>query len=57
MKSQLTLILLLVPFLMLSQDNNSWKKTSLVITPEILLGNTAESNDGFPDTELQKQIV
>ena len=57
MRSQLSLILLLVPFLILSQDNNSWKKSSLVFTPEILLGKTAESNDGFPDTELQKQIV
>ena len=57
MRSQLTLILLLVPFLMLSQDNNSWKKSSLVFTPEILLGKTSESNDGFPDTDLQKQLV
>ena len=57
MRLQLTLILILFHSLLLCQDNVSWKKAALVFTPEVLVGMTAESNDGFPDTKLQKQFV
>ena len=41
----------------IGQQENSWKKDAIVLMPEFLLGQTFESNDGFPDTGLQKQLV
>jgi len=57
MKQQLTFLLLTVTFFSFAQSEGNWKKSAFTFTPEILLGLTMEANDGFPDTELQKQIV
>ncbi len=57
MKQQLTIFLLLIPVLTFAQTKTNWKKSSFNFTPEILIGQTMESNDGFPDTKLQKQAL
>lgn len=57
MKKRLTIFFLFVSILSLAQTQNTWKKNALVLTPEILLGITTESNDGFPETKLQKQAI
>ncbi|MEP2937394.1 MAG: acyloxyacyl hydrolase [Gilvibacter sp.] len=49
--------LLLVFQLAQGQQNNSWKKDASLIMPEVLLGQTFESNDGFPDTSMQYQTI
>jgi len=49
--------LLSVFVLTYGQENKTWKKKALVITPELMFGKTAESNDGFPDRKLQKQFL
>src|SRR5690606_36656372 len=57
MKQQLTIFLLLIPVLTFAQTKTNWKKSAFNFTPEILIGQTMESNDGFPDTKLQKQAL
>ncbi len=57
MKTNLSIFTLLICFTTLGQDSISWKKSALVLMPEFLLGKTMESNDGFPERTLQKQIV
>lgn len=52
----------ILPFLIFSglavaQTETDWKENASVITPEIRLGVTSESNDNFPETKLQKQWV
>lgn len=42
---------------MFGQVNHEWKKQAFVVTPELMLGKTAESNDGFPNRKLQKQFM
>ena len=54
---KLTLLFLLFTSLFYSQEEVNWKKTSKVFTPEIMFGKTAEANDGFPETKLQKQAI
>lgn len=43
--------------LALAQQENSWKQNSGMLMPELLFGQTFESNDGFPDTGLQYQAI
>ncbi len=57
MKKPLVLLLILLPLLMSSQEDKSWKKESLVFTPEIMFGKTGESNENFPDRNLQFQFL
>ncbi|MCW9036407.1 acyloxyacyl hydrolase [Altibacter sp.] len=57
MKLLLTTITILLSGFLCAQDATQWKKTSVLFVPELLLGKTAESNDGFPERDLQKQIV
>ncbi len=57
MKQQLTFFFLFFSLLTLAQTDPDWKKSTFTFTPEILLGLTMESNDGFPDTKLQKQAI
>ncbi len=57
MKKQLTTILLLISVLTYAQTEVNWKKSAFTFTPEFLLGKTMESNDGFPSTNLQKQLL
>jgi hypothetical protein len=57
MKQQLTIFFLFVTFFSFAQKEADWKKSAFTITPELLLGLTMESNDGFPDTKLQKQAI
>lgn len=52
-----TLFLLLTYFTTAQQSPTEWKRNSRVFMPELLLGYTAESNDGFPDTGLQYQLI
>tara|TARA_R110002049_G_scaffold86133_3_gene219106 strand:- start:6897 stop:8162 length:1266 start_codon:yes stop_codon:yes gene_type:complete len=51
------ILLALFPVFMFCQEQKEWKKEALLITPEVLIGKTAESNDGFPNRKLQKQFI
>jgi hypothetical protein len=57
MKNQLTFLLLFSTFLGFGQNEVAWRKNAFTVTPELLLGLTMESNDGFPETKLQKQVI
>lgn len=57
MKKKNSLLFLLFPVLIFGQADTLWKKNTLELTPEILLGKTAASNEDFPKTRLQKQFV
>lgn len=57
MKKLLTLSFFLMPIFIFGQTDSTWKKNALVFTPEVLFGITTESNDGFPETKLQKQAI
>ncbi|WP_347374985.1 acyloxyacyl hydrolase [Aequorivita sp. Q41] len=57
MKQQLTVFFLFISIFTIAQTNSDWQKSAFTFTPEVLFGKTMESNDGFPDTELQKQII
>ncbi|MGJ8667613.1 MAG: acyloxyacyl hydrolase [Patiriisocius sp.] len=58
MKNILFLLLLIfAPLLLFGQETTDWKKPALLITPEILVGSTAPSNDNFPETGLHKQLL
>ncbi|MBT0607901.1 acyloxyacyl hydrolase [Aequorivita echinoideorum] len=57
MKKLPIVFLFLLPIFGFSQAEIDWKKNAMVFTPEILLGITAPSNFGFPDTDLQKQLI
>lgn len=57
MKIQLTIYFIFVSFFTFSQTESDWKKGAFSFNPEFLLGLTMESNDGFPETKLQKQLL
>lgn len=57
MKQSVILLFLIFSSLSDAQTEADWKEKALVITPEIRLGVTSESNDNFPETKLQKQWV
>lgn len=57
MKKILSILCLLTPIFVFGQNDDTWKKNTLVLTPEILFGKTAPSNKFFPDTKMQKQIA
>ncbi|MCB0465032.1 MAG: acyloxyacyl hydrolase [Aequorivita sp.] len=57
MKNQLTIFFLFLSFFTFAQTEREWKKSAFTFNPEFLLGLTMESNDGFPKTKLQKQVV
>ncbi len=57
MKKIILFLIGLLPLVGYSQDNSDWKKGSFLFTPEILIGNTTPSNDGFPETALHKQLI
>lgn len=55
---KLTFVFLLFStFVLHSQEDTSWKKSAVFVTPELLLGKTFPSNDGFPETGLHKQLM
>lgn len=56
MKKRITILLLLLSLLTFGQTDNSWKKSALTITPEVLFGKTKHANKGFPDTGFQEQF-
>lgn len=57
MKLQLTILTLFATVFTFAQTPSDWKQSAFSFNPEILLGLTMESNDGFPDTKLQKQLI
>ncbi|MGO3184478.1 MAG: acyloxyacyl hydrolase [Aequorivita sp.] len=57
MKSKLSIFLLFLPLLSFGQAVTDWKKSAFTFTPELLFGKTMESNEGFPDSGLQKQLI
>ncbi|WGF92116.1 acyloxyacyl hydrolase [Aequorivita marisscotiae] len=57
MKLQLTILMLFACIFTFAQSSDDWKKPAFYFNPEILLGLTMESNDGFPETKLQKQLI
>lgn len=57
MKKELTIFVLFLSLCSFGQTDNDWKKEAFTFTPEFLIGKTMKANKGFPETELQKQIV
>ncbi|NND63933.1 MAG: deacylase [Flavobacteriaceae bacterium] len=57
MKQLLTAILLFLSIQLFSQENNKQNVSYFVFTPEIMVGKTAESNEFFPETNLQTQLL
>ncbi|WP_026452166.1 acyloxyacyl hydrolase [Aequorivita capsosiphonis] len=57
MKNKLTVLLLLLPIFIFGQSEFDWKKSAFTFTPEFLFGKTMEANEGFPETQFQKQLV
>jgi len=58
MKKISTLIILLFYFISYSQNSNSATPNSnVIVTPELLVGFTGESNTDFPERSLQTQLV
>ncbi len=57
MTTKLTFITLLICTIATSQDSISWKKSALILSTEVLVGKTLESNGGFPETSLQKLVI
>lgn len=49
--------LLCFPFWLNAQNANTLKPSEFVISPEFLLGISAEANDFFPERSLQKQLI
>lgn len=56
-RNALLILFLMLSGLAVSQTENDWKDKASVITPELRLGVTSESNENFPKTKLQKQWV
>ncbi|MCZ4319991.1 acyloxyacyl hydrolase [Aequorivita viscosa] len=57
MKLQLTILTLFATIFSFAQTTTDWKKNAFLFNPELLVGLTMESNDGFPNTKLQKQFI
>lgn len=57
MKNKLTALLLFLTISVVSQESSTFKPSERVITPEFMLGISAEANDFFPDRSLQKQLI
>jgi len=57
MRSQIILFFLLISFVAFPQTDSNGGNKTYIFTPEILLGKTFESNEGFPDTQLQTQFI
>lgn len=50
-------LLLIGPLLIAQEDSGDWRSYSRVVNPEVLFGQTFESNSNFPDTGIQYQAV
>ncbi|MBT8263267.1 MAG: acyloxyacyl hydrolase [Bacteroidia bacterium] len=57
MKQLLTALFLFLCAHVASQEVDVENKSNFVLTPEFLLGYTAESNENFPDRSLQSQFI
>lgn len=59
MNKKITLVFLFFSFLIFAQESTNTPKSSndYIVTPEILIGVTGESNSEFPDRSLQKQFL
>lgn len=57
MKNILTTLFFIAAFCAIAQEASSIKASEYVITPEFMLGISAEANDFFPDRSLQKQFI
>ncbi len=57
MKKSLRYLLLLGSIWLNAQEKGTLKPSEFVITPEFLLGISAEANDFFPERSLQKQFI
>lgn len=57
MRQQLAILIVFISFAGLAQREATWKKNTLFLAPEFLVGKTMEANEGFPKTSLQKQLV
>ncbi|WP_374959962.1 hypothetical protein [Gilvibacter sp.] len=52
------LLLLLFSLAVHAQESqNNWRTNARILNPELLFGQTFESNSNFPDTGLQYQVV
>ena len=57
MAKNLLLLALLFPCGLLAQDTRSQRNSTFVVTPELMLGYTADSNEFFPEHGLQSQLL
>ena len=57
MAKKLLLLLLLFPCGLWAQDTRMQGNSTLVITPELMVGYTADSNEFFPEHGLQSQLL
>lgn len=57
MKKSLRYLLFFYSIWLPAQENPLMKPSEFVITPEFLLGISAEANDFFPERSLQKQLI
>ena len=57
MRHQLTAFIFLLPFFLFSQEKDHEKKTDFVITPEVLVGITADANKNFVEHGLQTRAI
>ncbi|MEZ4859521.1 MAG: acyloxyacyl hydrolase [Flavobacteriaceae bacterium] len=57
MKNLLTTLFLFSYFCVMAQESSITNPSGYVITPEFMLGISAEANDFFPERSLQKQVI
>jgi hypothetical protein len=56
MRPQLTIFFLLIPIFLTAQQLQTAQKNSFIFTPEVMAGQSAESNSNYPDRTLQVQL-
>jgi len=57
MKFKLTTLVLLISLQLIAQENKNSKLSEFIVTPEFMLGISAEANDFFPERDLQQQYI
>ena len=57
MKHKLTILLLSISFCLFAQEGTIEQESRFELTPEIMLGISAEANKNFPDRKLQSQVL
>ena len=48
---------LMIPLILSAQDNSEVKRSEFIVTPEIMVGHSAEANDFYPERNPQIQVL